>query len=121
MRAYLSALAQAVGHVKKTSFGIWLKMLSQTQVQLCFVIVSIQAAWGNLINPCQDDNSPLTNNCFFCICEQASNCDVYKECSGGGFPGGPWCGPLNIGMDFWIQYGNCTLDGDDPKDPLCKC
>ena len=40
-------------------------MLSQTQVQLCFVIVSIQAAWGNLINPCQDDNSPMTNNYFF--------------------------------------------------------
>ena len=95
-------------------------MLSQTQVQLCFVIVSIQAAWGNLINPCQDDNSPLTNNCFYCICEQASHCDVYSGCRARGFDGGPWCGPMDIGLRFWKQYGNCTLDGDDPKDPLCK-
>ena len=104
------------GIIKTNQF---LKMLSRTQIQLFLVIFSIQAAFG--FDKCQDDNSPLTNSCFFCICEQATNCDVNKKCSSGGFPGGPWCGPLNIGMNFWIQYGNCTLDGDDPKDPLCKC
>ena len=56
-----------------------------------------------------------------CICEQATNYDVYSGCRAKGFPGGPWCGPMGIGMLFWIQHGNCTLDGDDPKDPICKC
>jgi len=89
-------------------------MLARKLIQLCFVI-AIQAALGN---KCQDENSPITNNCFSCICEQATNCDVYKGCRAKGFPGGPWCGPMGIGMAFWIEYGNCTLDGDDPKDPI---
>ena len=104
------------GIIKTNQF---LKMLSRTQIQLFLVIVSIQAAFG--FDKCQDDNSPLTNNCFYCICEQASHCDVYSGCRARGFDGGPWCGPMDIGLRFWKQYGNCTLDGDDPKDPLCKC
>ena len=92
-------------------------MLTRKLTQLCFVI-AIQAALGN---KCQDENSPITNNCFSCICEQATNCDVYSGCRAKGFKGGPWCGPMGIGMSFWIEYGNCTLDGDDPKDPICKC
>ena len=71
---------------------------------------------------CQDKNSPISNNCIGCICEQVggSGCDVYAGCRNVEHKYGPWCGPLDISFAYWQDTGNCTLDGDDPKKKECK-
>ena len=84
---------------------LWLKSM--------VVILALQFSFGS---QCKDEISPITDNCIGCICEQATECSVFAECSGANLSWGPMCGPLKIGKKFAREYGNCTLEGDDPVD-----
>lgn len=56
------------------------------------------------------DLSNLNDHCLYCLCWATPNrCSTSKGCENG------YCGPYRISRIYWVDAGNVTLPGGNPK------
>ncbi|KZC07821.1 PREDICTED: lysozyme-like [Dufourea novaeangliae] len=76
-------------------------------------ILSVLLIYGQQVSEAQ--GVVIFDNCFRCICEAASGCNLTSGCDG------PVCGPYRITWSYWADGGKLKLDGSPDSEAYPQC